>query len=126
MKETWRWFGPPDRIPLEHIKQAGATGVVSALHHLYSGEPWPLAEVLKRKAEIEAAGIVHALLTEERRRGREDQIFREIPMRSDHGHLLATDCERESFPGYSMIGRLKGLAELRGLIHGLEYTMRHP
>src|ERR1700690_1327889 len=57
MKETWRWFGPDDPIPLDHIKQAGATGIVSALHHLYRGEAWPLDAVLKRRNEILAAGF---------------------------------------------------------------------
>ena len=57
MKETWRWFGPNDPIPLDHIKQAGATGIVTALHHLYRGEPWPLDDVLKRRDEIVAAGF---------------------------------------------------------------------
>jgi mannonate dehydratase len=58
MKETWRWFGPGDPVPLDHIKQAGATGIVSALHHLYRGEAWPLDEVIKRRDEILAAGFV--------------------------------------------------------------------
>ncbi len=62
MKETWRWFGPGDPVPLDHIKQAGATGIVSALHHLYRGEPWPLDEVFKRRDEILAAGFAWSVV----------------------------------------------------------------
>ena len=50
MKQTWRWFGPDDAVPLAHVRQAGATGVVSALHHLNDGRAWPadaIAEFLK-------------------------------------------------------------------------------
>ncbi len=62
MKETWRWFGPGDPVPLGHIKQAGATGIVSALHHLYRGEAWPLEEVFKRRDEILAADFVWSVV----------------------------------------------------------------
>jgi mannonate dehydratase len=57
MKETWRWFGPVDPVPLDHIRQAGASGIVSALHYLYRGEAWPLDKVYKRRDEILAAGF---------------------------------------------------------------------
>lgn len=57
MKETWRWFGPADPIPLAHIAQAGATGIVTSLHDIATGDIWPLARIIERKQIIEAQGL---------------------------------------------------------------------
>jgi mannonate dehydratase len=71
------------------------------------------------EGDVDMFAMVKAALSEERRRKEAGRSDWEIPMRPDHGHQMLDDLEKHTNPGYSAIGRLKGLAELRGLAIGI-------
>jgi len=60
VRQAWRWYGPDDPVTLDHVRQAGATEIVTALHQYAPGEAWPRAAVAERKAMIENAPPGHA------------------------------------------------------------------
>ena len=99
-------FAP--RINFIHLRNVTieAPGVFFEAEHLDGGS--------------DMVAIIRAVRKEEARRQEEGRADANIPMRPDHGHLLAADPMRNTNPGYSYLGRLKGLAELRGVIRAVD------
>ena len=71
--------------------------------------------------DTDMVALMQVLLDEEARRQQQGSDFADIPMRPDHGHDLLTDIGGESHPGYPLVGRLRGLAELRGVARALSH-----
>jgi mannonate dehydratase len=84
MEQCFRWYGPKDPVPLNHIRQAGATGIVSALHDVYDGSAWSRAAISAHKATIEAAGLTWS-------------VVESIPV---HNSIKIASAERSRYVGH--------------------------
>lgn len=80
-------------------------------------------EAAHLEGDTDMTAIARVLLTEEQRRRAQGRNNHMLPWRPDHGHALLSDAERRSFPGYPLIGRMRGLAEIRGVLHATAQLM---
>ena len=70
--------------------------------------------------DVDKCGVLRALIVEPKRRADEGRKDTRMPMRRDHGHLMLADQDKSNiYPGYSLFGRMRGLAELRGMELGI-------
>jgi len=106
------------------VEEFGSRIYFAHLRNVVREENGSFYEAEHLNGDNDMVGLISALLQEEeKRKARGCDLA--IPMRPDHGHLLEHEVNQEDVkPGYSYIGRLKGLAELRGVIHGLSYAKK--
>ncbi len=117
-----RRFG--ERIHFIHLRttkrEANGTSMVQ-----YSDRTQNFHEADHLAGDVDMYAVVKALVLEQKRREQTGIGELSIPMRPDHGHQMLDDLHKKTYPGYSAIGRLRGLAELRGLEMGIERSLQN-
>jgi mannonate dehydratase len=99
-----------------HLRNVSLEGTIGIKGSFYEDE--------HLEGGTDMVALIRAVLDEEARRKAEGRADWSIPFRPDHGQDILDDHGRQAQPGYPLIGRMKGLAELRGIIAGLSGTMR--
>jgi mannonate dehydratase len=102
-----------DKVHFLHLRNVSREGeaVASSFH-----------ESEHLEGDVDMVALIAAILREEERREREGLANAQIPMRPDHGQEIVDDVTRNSQPGYPLVGRLRGLAELRGVERALKVS----
>jgi mannonate dehydratase len=105
-----------DRIHFAHLRNTARQGAMA------NGRT-SFVESDHLGGDTDMVATIRALMTEEARRRAEGRADAEIPMRPDHGHALLSDLTSDAMPGYPLIGRMRGLAELRGVMAATAATL---
>lgn len=100
------------RVHFVHLRNTTREGPSSAEKHSFY-------EAAHLEGDTNMVGVIASLLVEEKNRRKQGRKDHQIPMRPDHGQEILDDLNRNSMPGYPLIGRVRGLAELRGIMTAL-------
>jgi mannonate dehydratase len=105
---------------------AGFAGRISFVHlrNVRKSEEGDFIEDNHLEGDVDMFGVMKTIVLEQQRREDEGRKDRRMPFRPDHGHLMIPDQHRPGiYPGYSLFGRMRGLAELRGLELGIRRSL---
>ena len=117
---------PLDALIVEMVREFGPRIQFVHLRNIHRESDGSFYESEHLSGDNDIVGLVGALLDEENRRRRDDAAVPQIAMRPDHGHAMGDEKDDPNVkPGYSYAGRMKGLAELRGVIHAVSSLSTH-
>jgi len=113
----------PENDLVDIIREIGENIHFLHLRNVNREEDGSFFEADHLNGSVDMYQVILEIINEQKKRASVGRADIRIPMRPDHGHILWTDFEINTYPGYSFIGRLKGLAELRGLEMGIRKSL---